>query len=70
MASEGDQIDSKYIIYEAEDIIKKIKSLETDDRKSEESDRYSLSRPKKSSHLLVHPIMTYMNSFSLIVIET
>ena len=51
MASGGgslDQIDSKYIINEAEDIMKKIKSLETDDKKHEESDRYSLPRPKKS----------------------
>jgi hypothetical protein len=44
MASGGgslDQIDSKYMINEAEDIIKKIRGLETDDKEHEESDEYS-----------------------------
>ena len=46
-----DQNDYKYITNEAEDIIKKIKSLETDDKEHEESDRYSLPRPKTSLQL-------------------
>ena len=46
-----DQNDYKYITNEAEDIIKKIKSLETDDKEYEESDRYSLPRPKTSLQL-------------------
>jgi hypothetical protein len=51
MASGGgslDQIDSKYMINEAEDIIKKIRRLETDDKEHEESDKYSSPRSKKS----------------------
>ena len=44
-----DQNDYKYITNEAEDIIKKIKSL--DDKEHEESDRYSLPLPKTSLQL-------------------
>lgn len=43
-----DQNDYKYITNEAEDIIKKIRRLETDDKEHEESDKYSSPRSKKS----------------------